>query len=264
MQYTTELLELWWACLTAAMKDRSIAFPISLVIGALAGGLFWWLAAMSARLWNRRFHLKLGLQILSGVAAFLAIILALTFTSSRHMEAAVKIRLNQWKHQIVNNADWRQNVFCDAWMEVAKLGNEPEVREEPNPITDPSIKAMSMGHPESKKAVIRVYVSSAMEQFRKERPYLCGIINPEADIPEDRLNASLISWFQDHPGEPYPAEQAVEVVTVWLEYGAKQQVEPVAAYTKRLSLALFMISQLIVFGTIAFFAYRSNRPALAA
>lgn len=218
---------------------------------------------MSARLWNRRFHLKLGLQILCGVAAFLAIILALTFTSSRHMEAAVKIRLNQWKQQTVNDDAWKHEAFCDAWDAVAKLGQEADVRVEPSPRTDPSINSLSMGHPESKKAVVRVYVASALEKFKKERPYLHGIINPEPEIPQERLDAALVSWFRDHPGEAFPAEQGVEVVTTMLELGAKQQVEPVAEYTKRLSLALFLISQLVVFGAIAFFAYRTNRPALA-
>lgn len=264
MQYSIELLELWWACLTAAMKDRSLAFPISLVIGLLLGALFWWLAVQSARLWNKRFHMKPGLQVLCGLAAFLAIVLALTFTSSSHMEAAIKLRLSQWKQQMVNDNDWKHEAFCDAYDAVAKLGQEADVPVEPSPRTDPSILKLSMGHAESKKAVIRVYVSSSLEKFKKERPYLHGIINPERDIPEERLDASLVSWFRDHSGEPFPAEQGVEVVATMLEYGAKQQMEPVAEYTKRLSLALFLISQFVVFGAIAFFAHRANRPATRA
>ena len=58
MQYTVELLELWWASLAATMKDRSLVFPISVVLGAFAGVICWMLAAYSARLWNKRFYLK--------------------------------------------------------------------------------------------------------------------------------------------------------------------------------------------------------------
>jgi len=261
MQYTIELLELWWNCLTIAMKDRSLAFPISVVVGALAGGLFWWLAALSAKLWNRRFHMKAALQVLCGFAAFLAVVLAMTFTSSRHMEKAVAISLNQWKQVTVNDAEWKNEAFCDAWDEVARLGQEPQVRLEPSPRTDPNMSLLSMGHPESKKAVVRVYTSAALGKFRKEKPYLHGIINPEAEVPQARLDTSLVSWFRDNPGSAYPVEQGVEVLAIILEHGAKQQIEPVGAYTRRLSFAIFILTQIFVFVAIAVVAHRSNRPA---
>ncbi len=104
-------------------------------------------------------------------------------------------------------------------------------------------------------------MDSALTRFRKDRPYLTGILNPTAEIPEELMNISLVSWFRDHPGQPYPLEEGVVVVTSMLEEGATQQTETVAAYTRRLSLALFIISQLIVFAAIAFFANRSNRPS---
>jgi hypothetical protein len=264
MQYTIEYLELWWACVASSMKDNSLAFPISLVLGAIAGGLFWWLAAQSARLWNQRYTLNLGVQVLCGVAAMLAVILAITFTSSRHMEAAAKVRLNIWKQETENNQEWKNDAFCEAWDAVARTGQEADVRVEPSPRTDPTLQSLSMGHPESKKAVIRTYVASALKKFAKESPYLHGIINPSPEIPEERLNFSLQSWFTDHPGTPFPAEQGVAVVVTILEEEAKGKIEAVASYTKRLSLALFVITQLIVFGVIAFVANRSNRPATVA
>ena len=264
MQYTIEYLELWWACVASAMKDNTLAFPISLVVGAMAGGLFWWLAAQSARLWNQRYTLNLGVQILCGVAAMLAVILAITYTSSRYMETATKVRLNIWKQETENNQEWKHDAFCEAWDAVARAGQESDVRVEPSPRTDPTLQSLSMGNPESKKAVIRTYVAMALKKFAKESPYLHGIINPSPEIPEERLNHSLTSWFTDHPGTAFPAEQGVAVVVTMLEEEAKGKIEAVASYTKRLSLALFLITQMIVFGVIAFVANRSNRPATVA
>ena len=54
------------------------------------------------------------------------------------------------------------------------------------------------------------------------------------------------------------------MVVTMLEEEAKGKIEAVASYTKRLSLALFVITQLIVFGAIAFVANRYNRPATVA
>lgn len=264
MQYTVELLELWWACLTAAMKDRSLAFPVSLVLGAVIGAIFWWLAALSARLWNRRFYLKPGLQVLCGVAALLAVIFSITFASSKNMEDAVKIRLQQWKEKAVVDTDWQNESFCDAWDAVAKLGHEPDVRLSPSPRTDKSLNLLSMGHPESRRAVTTTYASASLKRFEKDRPYLASILSPSSEIPKDRIDTSMINWFRDHAGQPYPLEQGVLVAIGMLEDSAKQQTEAVSAYTQRLSLALFLISQLIVFITIGYFAHRANRPSYAA
>lgn len=261
MQYTVELLELWLACLSAALKDRSLAFPISLFIGALTGGLFWWLAAMSSRLWNKRFHLKIGLQILCGIAAVLAIVFAVTFSSSYKMGDAVKIRISAWTDDIKLDAEWSNEVFCDAWDEVARLGHEADVRMEPSPRTDPSIRLISMGHPESKKAVVRTYVKASFEKFAEDHPYLNSIISPTSEIPEKRLTASTLGWFRDKPGEAYPLSEGVNVVVTMLEEQAKDQVLEVAAYTRRLSIALLLITQFPVFALIAFFAHRANKPA---
>ena len=264
MQYTVELLELWWDCLTAAMKDRSLVFPISLVLGALIGGLFWWLAALSARLWNRRFYLKPGLQVLCGVAALLAIVFSITFASSRNMEEAVKIRLQQWKEKAVNDSEWKRETFCDAWDAVAELGHEPDVRLSPSPRTDKSLTMMSISNPESQRAIAQTYASESLERFEKDRPYLASILSPSSEIPKDRIDASMINWFSENSGEPYPLGEGVLIAIGMLEDSAKQQTEAVAAYTRRLSFALFLITQLIVFITIAYFAHRANRPASAA
>ena len=263
MQYIVEFLELWGACLKAAFKDRSLAFPITFVVGALAGALFWYLAALVARLFNKRFHLKLGLQILCGGAALLAVIFALTFTSSRYMEEAVKMRLSAWKNEVLLDQDWQHEAFCDAWDAVAKAGHEADVRPEPSPRTDSTINIMSMGHPESKKAVVRTYTHAAFVRFSQDHPYLMSVLSPSPEIPEDRLDASTISWFTDHPGEPYPLERGIAVVVAILEDQARNQTKAVAQYTQRMSIALFGITQLIVFGVIGFIANRSNRPAIS-
>lgn len=261
MQYTVEFLELWWSCITAAMKDRSLAFPISLVVGIVTGVLFWYLAALFAKLFNKRFHLKLGLQILCGIAAVLAVIFAITFTSSRFMEEAVKQRIGSWKEAVLLDGGWMHDCFCDAWDAVAQAGHESDVRPEPSPRTDPSIVLMSMGHPESKKAVVRTYANAAFVRFGKDHPYLMSILSPSREIPESRLDASTVSWFTDHPGEPYPLERGIAVVVSILEEQARGQTQSVAQYTKRMSIALFIITQLVVFGIIGYTANRSNLPA---
>lgn len=261
MQYTVELIELWWATLTATMKDSSLAFPISLVLGAIAGIGFWMIAAYSARLWNKRFYLKPGLQVLCGIAAILSVVYALTFASSKNTEEAVRNRLAVWQEKAVNDQSWQDEAFKDAWDAVAKSGLEDGVTLSPSPRTDPNINTLPMSHPATKNTVANAYAHSALNQFKTENPYLASILSPPGDIPGDILKQDILEWFTGHPGQSYPAPRGVQVVVRMLQDLAGKQIEPVAAYTKRLSLALFVITQILVFAAIGWFAYRSNRPA---
>jgi hypothetical protein len=261
MQYTIELLELWWACLTAAMKDRSLAFPISLVIGFIIGALFWWLAVQSAKLWNRRFHMKVSLQVLCGITALFAVIFTVTFASSKNLEDAIKLRLQAWKEKALADPEWQHESFCDAWDAVAKLGHEADVRLSPSPRTDKSLNIISMGHAESRAAVSRTFATNALRRFETDHPYMASILATATEVPKDRIDISMLSWFKDNPGQPYPLEEGVNVAVGMLQDGAKGQVEEVASYTRRMSIALFIISQVLLFGVIAFFAHRANRPA---
>jgi len=261
MQYTIELLELWMACIIIAMKDRSLAFPISLVIGFALGALFWWLAVKSAKLWNRRFSMKIGLQVLCGLTALLAVIFTVTFASSKNLEDAIKLRLQAWKGLALLNEEWQRESFCDAWDAVARLGTEPNVRLSPSPRTDPSLNLITMGDAVSRAAVSRTYATNSLRRFEIDHPYMASILSPASDIPKERIDISMLSWFKDHPGQPYPIEEGVNVAIGMLQDGAKAQVDAVASYTRRMSAALFIISQILLFVIIAFCAHRSNRPA---
>ena len=262
MQYTVELLELWWASLAATMKDRSLAFPISVMLGAFAGVACWMLAAYSARLWNKRFYLKLGLQILCGFAALLSVVYAITFASTKNTAEAVRNRLAVWQEKAIIEQKWQDDAFKDAWDAVANTGLEPGVTLSPSPRTDSSISKLPMSHPTTKNTIANAYAHSALILFNAQNPYLASILSPPGEIPGDILKQDILVWFSAHPGEPYLAPRGVEVVVKMLQDLAGKQVDPVASYTRRLSLALFVITQLLVFGAIGWFAHRSNRPAL--
>jgi len=261
MQYTIDYLELWWACLTVAMKDRSLAFPISIVVGGLIGALFWWLATQWTKLWNKRYQVRVGLQVLCGFTLLLTIIFSVTFASSKNLEEVIKFRLQEWKKTALEDQDWAKECFCDAWDAVAKLGHEPGVRLSPSPRTDSSLRVITMSHAESKAAVSRTYATKALRRFESSSPYLASILRPATEIPKERINLSMLSWFTDHPGQSYPLEEGMNVALGMLQDQAKQEVDDVAAYIQRMSVCLFLIIQIVLFVIIALFAHQANRPA---
>jgi hypothetical protein len=266
MQYTVELLELWWACLTAAMKDRSLAFPLSVVIGLVLGALFWWLAALSARLWNRRFYMNPALQILCGAAALLAVVFAMTYVSAKNLETAIIASAGQWKDALLSdgNQAWRQDSFYRAWDAVADTKMEPTVTRSNNPRINGEDKLLSMGHPDAKQAVVRVYVDASRENFKTVHPYLSAVLFADStnDVPKGRMDQSIVDWFRQNAGSPYPIEIAIALLADHITEVAKHEAPAAAAYTERVSVALFLITQLLVFVIIGFVAHRSNRPAV--
>lgn len=264
MQYIVELIELWWACLTTAMKSRSLDFPLSLILGLMLGLLFCWLLGQSVKLWNRRYQLSLTLKLLCGLTVPLTIIFTLTFTSSKNLEEAIRLRLLTWKEKALADQDWQRDCFNQAWDAVAKLGHEPSVRLSPSPRTDPSIHIIAMSHAESKSAVARTYASVALRRFEADHSYIASILNSSTEVPKERIDVSMLSWFKDHPGEAYPLEQGMNLAIGMLLDEAKPQIAPVVSYTQRLSFAFFLLCQIIPFFILSFFAHRANCPATVA
>lgn len=267
MQYTVELLELWWACLTAAMKDRSLAFPLSVLIGLVLGVLFWWLAALSARLWNRRFHMKPSLQILCGAGALLAVLFAMTFVSAGNLETSIISTARQWKDEVLSdgNQEWRRDSFYRAWDAVADTKSEPTVTRSNNPRINGEDKLLSMGQADAKQAVVRVYVDASRENFQAAHPYLNAILfaDKNNDVPKERMDASIVAWFKEKKdGQPYPISIATALLADHIVEVAKAEAPAAADYTRRVSIALFLITQLLIFIVIGFVAHRSNRPAV--
>ncbi len=260
MNYIANIFELWWASLTQTMQDQSMRFPIALVIGAVLACLCWILAGFSARLWNRRFYLNIGLQFLCGIAAVLTLMYTLTFISSDSLAAAVENSLVKWETNAKNDREWTHEAFCRSWDEVAAAGTEPDVHKSPSPRTDPSINLLPMNNPQSKKIVARSHAKCASEHFQNNNPYLATILKPPGSIPDEMLESDLIEWFTANPGTSYPLDRGVGVLVRILKTQAKSQMPEIITYTKRLSGGLFLVTQLLVFLLISFLAYRSISP----
>jgi hypothetical protein len=254
------MLDLWWASLSQTMQDHTMRFPVAFALGAVLGGFCWLLAAYSAKLWNRRYYLNIGLQVLCGGAALLTLLYTLTFASSESLEQAVQNRLTRWESEAKNDAKWRHEIFCKAWEEVARAGTEPDVRPSPSPRTDPAITTMSLNNPLTKMTVARVYGNEAGHYFALKCPYLATILKPPGNIPDEMLQQDLIEWFTQNPGTNYPAERGLGVLVKVLNTQASSQMDPIVTYTKRFSLGLFLVTQCLVFGLIALLAYRSIKP----
>jgi hypothetical protein len=265
MDYTVDLLNLWWACLIAAMKDSTLAFPISVVVGLLVGVLFWWLAALSARLWNRRFYMKPSLQILCGASALLAVVFAMTFVSAKNLEAAIIASTGKWKDRLLSdtNQQWRDDSFYRAWDAVADTKSEPTVTRSNNPRINNEDKMLSMNSANAKQAVVRVYVDASRESFHAAHPFLSAILlaGENNDVAKGRMDQSIVDWFRGK-NEAYPIELAISLLGDHITEKAKQEAPATASLARRWSVAAFLIIQFMVFTIIGIVAYRSNRPAL--
>ena len=263
MQYTVELLELWWSCLMAAMRDQSLAFPISVFVGLVLGALFWWLAALSARLWNRRFHLKPALQILCGCAALLAVVFAMTVVSAKNIEKAIINSTNQWKDHLLSdaNVEWRSEAFYRAWDAVADTKSQPTVTRSNNPRVTNENRELSMTDADAKQAVVITYVDASRENFQTAHPFLNSILLSDKtnDIPKERMNQSIVDWFRAND-TAYPVSIAISLLVDHIVGVAKSEAQAAAEHTRRISIAMFLATQLLVFLVIAIVAQRSNRP----
>jgi hypothetical protein len=176
------------------------------------------------------------------------------------------VRAERWKDHALSDAnqEWRNESFYRAWDAVADTKAEPTITRSNNPRINNQDKLLAMGNPDSRQAVLRVYVDASRENFQAAHPYLSAILfsGRSNDVPKERMDQSIVDWFRQNRDKPYPMEIAIQLLTDHITEVAKQEAAAAADYTRRLSVALFLITQLLVFVIIGFVAYRSNRPAL--
>jgi len=209
--------------------------------------------------------MKVGLQVLCGAAALLAVLCAITFVSAGNMEHVIVNRINVWQSEVLSDSakytEWKAETFYRAWDAVADTKTEPTATRANNPRLTQNERLIAMGSREAKQAVIRVYVNATKERFQLDKPYLHYLLfaNQASEVTVELMNQSLVEWFRGNTG-PYPLARAVDLLARHTSQIAKGEAVAAAEYTRRLSIALFLATQMLIFVIIALVAYRSNKP----
>jgi hypothetical protein len=82
------------------------------------------------------------------------------------------------------------------------------------------------------------------------------MLSARPGVSEDEIEYDIREYFRNNPGTMYPLERAVEIAAEHISESLLEQSPKTVWKTQLILIILFMVVQLIPFGTIGYFAYK--------
>lgn len=253
MEFLTQLIELFAKCIreTAVRENLFWAMAVS---SALVGLGISALCAFSARLWNKKYHIKPFHYVVSAGAGGFAIICTLLLFSAIHIPDAAQKLIGIWEVKITHDSDWIENQLGRRiFYAVDKIIPQPPVEKRQGqwstliPNDSPRAK-------DGRRAFARVLAIDSLRHFRQNHRYLSWLLwvdkqGPEADI-QDRVATEMdrSGWVAYKTALGWTAER----VTDDLNRESKRLV-----VRSRVAIVIvFLVIELLCFGIVGLAAYR--------
>ena len=257
MKSLIEYVELLVGCVRYLAVSNGLKLLLAIVFGLALGMIGYWLSSLSSRLWNRSYHLRSVHHIICSVAAIITLIFAVLYVAVDFMQPVAKHKIQNWRSQLLDDKDWSRAIFIKAYEAVKKSGLE-DISEIGNPLIDPNISTIPINKWDSKKLVARVFSESSIENFERQHSFLNAALHPEMAVSEREIAEDVLDYFKKDPNaKSYPLNRAIDLAAARLENQAQLELPHIENYTKRVTIALFFISQLLVFAIISISSHRS-------
>lgn len=223
-----------------------------LIVGAGLALVGWWAAGRFARLWNRRYRLRLPHHLLRIAAAVVTFLAVLGWSVTSFVEGMAWSAEQRCQEVLSEGDRWLQEAHAQAYSAVWELGTE-NFGGVPSP--DAVGSYIPLTNAASVEAVATVYARSAVARLEEQLPQVALLAERGLEVVIRRLAVALRDGLGD-AGRAFSVAQAKEFVVSDL---IGNLLAPVRAWVQlaRVKLAaLLLVTQALVFGLIGFAAYR--------
>jgi len=237
---------------TAIFSVRTAdGFWSSVAVGLLLAALCWYACHWYARLWNRRFQLRITHHTLCTLAGLTALAFSVLYPAVRYVGDAAEASSTLWEIAIRGDSNWADTTFREAYEAVRRLGVE-DFRGVP-PAGSPSSWIPTTSD-QSRQEAAAVYASAACRHFARSRPFVSKIVWARPGVPADIVFADVQRWHQTNP--QYPPDRAIQLAAEQIRAGLIRQVPRLVSMFRVATLLLFILAQTISFGVVGWAAYR--------
>jgi hypothetical protein len=246
-----DLLAILIASIPIYLARNPVGFRLAVLVGAVLAGLCWYLCAVYARLWNKRFHVTLAHHALCAFASICTLFFAILFASLEHTKDAALASIDLWKFQLNSDRAWAAGTFARAYEQVRRTGLE-DFSNVPPPGSPNSF--IPTTHDRSRQIAATTYANEACRHFDAKRPFLSKVVWSSPGIPSETIFRDVHSWHQKNPN--YPPSRAIEIAAIQIKGGLEPQVPRVVYLSRVAVVILFLVVQAMPFGLIGWAAYR--------
>jgi hypothetical protein len=234
----------------------AVEFFGALMTAFAMGALCWVACSYYTRLWNKRFRIRLQHHLLCAVAAVLTVIFTVHFRAVGNLTLIVDDIIDNWSEKLVEDSDFYNTTFETAYYAVKE--------DYPNEFT--GVPEPGMGgsyipliNDDMKQMCVETYVEAACSDFSTIHPFLNIMLSAQPGISEDEIKDDMREYFKTSPS--YPPERAIKIAAEHIRESLREQSPKTVWKTRWILAALFVLAQMLPFGTIGYFAYKDLKIA---
>jgi hypothetical protein len=242
------------ACVGLHLAHDAAAFWLAALIGVALAAACWYACSVYTHMWNRDFQMSPIHHLCCAFASICTLVFVIVFSSLYYTKEAAAASIQLWNLRINSDRPWQDRTFSKAYDKVKSLGVEDFTKFPP---PEDGGHIVPITHDESRNAAAELYANEACSDFDRKRPFLSKIVWSRPGIAPELVEGDAQTWLQGHhPGQPYPAERAVELAAENIKDRLNAQTPRVVVLSRLVCAGLFLLIQLIPFGLVGWAAYR--------
>ena len=236
------------------------AFWGTVLLALLLGALCWAACSYYTLLWNKRFRVKSQHHLLCAIAAILTVVFTVQYRAVGNLEYIVDGIIDNWYEYLTNDRNFHEETYELAFYTLE--GECPDAfRGVPEP--DKSGSYIPFANEDMIQACVAIYVEEACSNFSTQHPFLNWMLKARPGISQDEIEYDIQEYFLKNPGSSYPLGRAIDISAEHIRVSLLEQSPRTVWKTRIILMFLFLVVQLIPFGSIGYFAYedwKTGRP----
>ena len=222
------------------------------LLSLLLGALCWVVCSYYTRLWNKKFRVKLRHHLLCGMAAFFTVIFTIQFRAVSELEYIVYDIIFDW-HEKLKDSDFNSETYEKAFYDLKEV-YPSAFRGIPEPHQRGSVIPFASDN--LMQDCVEIYVTEACANFSTMHPFLNLMLEAQPGISQEEIEYDIKDFFRKNPGATYLLDNAVNIAVKHIRESLHEQSPKTVWKTRLILVFLFLLVQMIPFGTIGYVAYR--------
>ena len=240
-------------CSEGLRMEGTARLIIYLVIAFVLSGFVWWACTHYTKLWNKVYHVTPSFHVLCGIAALVTFFSTLGFIGLKNMKPVAEQWVAQWAADVMDDYDLSNRCFKEAFYAIRYAGIE-DMRGFRSPENGGDLIPISSN--KTQVLVGEIYAGNACLDFTLRNPFIGHFLKADDGVPSEIIAADVNRFFKTNRGETYPLEQGFVLAIDQISSDLQSQCGRIVRVSRFWLVLIFLLVQLIPFGTIGYLAYK--------
>ncbi|HIF9311813.1 TPA: hypothetical protein ACX6Q1_000065 [Photobacterium damselae] len=249
--------------LVIEMKSTGKYIYLCIPVAVLISAFVVWLIRIIVKNINNEYEFSIGFTIGSLCSFFTTFIAVILLFSLQFTDPVVKMVVKGWEVALMNNSDWRDKTFRDAYENVAGLKNNAGHQLEnfsryPHP--DQGGTTIPTNSEKAQLVATNTYLVAAENNFNKTMPFLSWILTAKSGTAEADILYDMKKHFATRQSS-YLVEDVYKIAGDRISKELLEQSGRIKIIGSIIFFSIWLLVQLIIVGFISWIALRNIKES---